>query len=117
MDRGRAALGDIATGQCEACHFKNLREVVSTPKAKATRERNAAGTTSAGGESTELPAKKPRTLEDKSGKEDMGAAENDDRMAVADAAAQEEPYREAGAEGLPPKLFRQGTPSDHALIE
>ena len=91
LPQGSAKLGTL-----------EVREETSTPKAKATQERKTPDATSAGGKSTEQPEKKLRTLEDKSDRESMGAAESDERMAVAAAAAQEEPDREAVAEGLPP---------------
>ena len=91
LPQGSAKLGTL-----------EVREETSTPKAKATQERKAPDATSAGGKSTEPPEKKPRTLEDESDREDMRAAESDESMAVAAAAAQEEPDREAVAEGLPP---------------
>ena len=94
-----------------------ITEIMSTRKAKATKEDNATVTTNAGGKSTEPPAKKPRTLEEHPGREDTGAAEHVDRMGVAAATAQEEPDREMGANAVPAELFRDGTASDQALIE
>ena len=49
-----------------------VRELKSAQKAKATREQNAAGATSAGGKSMEPPEKKPRTLQEHCGREDIG---------------------------------------------
>ena len=74
-----------------------VQESVRARKANATRTQNAAGATGAGGKSTEPPAKKPRSLQDHFGREDLGAAEHMDRMAVAAAAAQEKQDRQTDA--------------------
>jgi hypothetical protein len=74
-----------------------VQESVRARKANATRAQNAAGATSAGSKSTEPPAKKPRSLQDHFGREDLVAAEHMDRMAVAAAAAREELDRQTGA--------------------
>ena len=98
-----------------------VRELMRARKARATREQNAVVATGAGGKSMEPPEKKPRTLQEHFGREDIGAAEHVDRMAVSAAAAQEEPDREMGASAATAQnglwLFRHGTGNDDALIE
>ena len=49
----------------------------------ATGAQNVAGAASAGGKSTEPPAKEPRALQEHFGREDIGAAEHVDRTAAA----------------------------------
>ena len=97
-----------------------VQELMRARKAKTTQAQNVAGAASAGGKSTEPPAKKPRTLQEHFGREDIGAAEHVDRTAAAANLAHAGECATGAATAIAQDgawLFRHGKANDHALLE
>ena len=96
-----------------------VQELMRARKAKATRAQNVAGAASAGGKSTEPPAKKPRTLQEHFGREDIGAAEHVDRTAAAANLANAGECETGAATAIAQDgvwLFRHGKGNEHPLL-
>ena len=90
-------------------------------KAKTTQAQNVAGAMdTAGGKSIESLAKKPRTLQEHFGREDIGAAEHVDHTAAAANLANAGECETGAATAIAQGgvwLFRHGKGNDHALLE